>query len=504
MAERRVARLAGEADVAGFRRQARELLAARVDPADVHWQVASRDGELDLFAVAEEPGPPLAGPAPPVLIPAFFPPLLERAALHADPGRFALLYRLLSRLVSEPALRHDPLDAERLQVEAMAREVRREMHKMTAFVRFRPLAAASGAVQEHVAWFEPAHHVVEATAPFFARRFAQMRWAILTPERCVRWDGETLSFAPGAGRESAPPADSAEALWLTYYASIFNPARIKLAMMQKEMPRRYWKNLPEAVLIQPLAAGAALRSARMIAQEPAPAARRRPTASAALVLAPVMPLAAAADEPLPTSLEALRAATSRCRSCPIGECATQAVNGEGPERPGTMFVGEQPGDREDLAGRPFVGPAGQLFDRAIRQLGRQRSEFFVSNAVRHFKYELRGKRRLHKTPAQREVDACLQWLEAELALVQPATVVALGATAARALLGRSVAVTRDRGRWFDRADGLPVFVTLHPSALLRMDAQAQEGAYGEWVEDLRLALQGNPARSAALEWRQLS
>ena len=129
----------------------------------------------------------------------------------------------------------------------------------------------------HVAWFEPVHHVVEAVAPFFARRFANLRWVLLTPERSVRWDGARLDFGPGARRDEAPAADAGERLWLTYYEHIFNPARLKLAAMRREMPRRYWRNLPEAVLISPLAAAAGERSARMVAQESVGPRRRIPS-----------------------------------------------------------------------------------------------------------------------------------------------------------------------------------------------------------------------------------
>ena len=512
----RVVPLAAEDDIAGFRATARGLLAEGVAPALVNWQVATRV-ELDLFGAAPQaaprgagsPAPSGAGLLPPhvaelptptgtaslpvapplgsaapalrVNVPAFFVALCERALLHSDPGRFGLLYRLAWRLVHEPALRHDPLDADRLQAELLARAVRRDMHKMTAFVRFRPLADGA-AEPNHVAWFEPEHHIVAATAPFFARRFAQMRWAILTPDRCVRWDGRELAFGPGAHKADAPPADAAEQLWLTYYASIFNPARLKLAMMQKEMPRRYWKNLPEAVLIEPLTARAAERSGRMVEQAPSEPLRRRPGSSTALRI-DQRPIVVHA----PGTLAALRDATERCRACPIGAMATQAVPGEGPVGARLMLVGEQPGDQEDLRGRAFVGPSGQLLDRALQQLGWPRESLYLTNAVRHFKFELRGKRRIHKTPAQSEAAACLHWLESEIALVGPGAAIALGATAARALLGRAVAVMSERGRWFERADGLRVLVTLHPSALLRLDAAERDAAFGEWLTDLAQA-----------------
>jgi DNA polymerase len=197
---------------------------------------------------------------------------------------------------------------------------------------------------------------------------------------------------------------------------------------------------------------------------------------------------AARRENPPRTLPALRDALERCRECPIGEHATQAVPGEGPERARLMFVGEQPGDREDLVGRPFVGPAGQLFARALDELGIAREQVYITNAVKHFKFELRGTRRIHKTPAQEEAAACLHWLESEIGLVDPEALVALGATAARQLMGRSVAVTRERGRWLERSDGRRVLIALHPSALLRMEPEDKAEAYRAWLDDLRHAV----------------
>jgi uracil-DNA glycosylase family protein len=189
----------------------------------------------------------------------------------------------------------------------------------------------------------------------------------------------------------------------------------------------------------------------------------------------------------PVSLTALRQHAAHCRECPLGARATQTVWGEGAERARLMLVGEQPGDREDLAGRPFVGPAGHLLDRALQALGWDRRTLYVTNAVKHFKYELRGKRRMHKTPGQQEILACAHWLQAEIDAVRPAGIVALGGTAARALLGRPVKVLGERGRWADRPDGIPVLVTLHPSALLRGEPEERDRAFEHWVADLRVA-----------------
>ncbi|SEU23250.1 UdgX family uracil-DNA binding protein [Variovorax sp. OV084] len=188
-----------------------------------------------------------------------------------------------------------------------------------------------------------------------------------------------------------------------------------------------------------------------------------------------------------TKLREMSRATDACRECPLGALATQSVFGEGPVHARLMVVGEQPGDKEDLEGRPFIGPAGRMFDRAVAELGWSRDRLYLTNAVKHFKYELRGKRRIHKTPAQREADACLHWLESEIALVRPVALVALGGVAARSLLGRRVAVMSERGRWHEDEAGRRVLVTLHPSALLRGDPAQRDEAWQQWLEDLALA-----------------
>ncbi|TWO69426.1 UdgX family uracil-DNA binding protein [Caenimonas sedimenti] len=470
-------RLASETDLAGFRAQARALLARGVPPDAVHWSTAATATLFDEDAGSHLPQTP--GDAAAVSVPASFLSLCEDVVLHRDPQRFALLYRLLWRLAHEPALRHDPLDEDLLLARRMAHDVRRDSHKMHAFVRFRQVAdGIDPADPLHVAWFEPDHHIVAANGPWFRRRFANMRWAILTPDRCIEWNRVTLTERPGVARDQAPPADAGEQLWLTYYRSIFNPARLKLDMMRKEMPRKYWRNLPEAALISSLAAQAQERSGVMIEQPPTQLPKRIPGPAPRVQLLPAA-----------GTLPALHEAVQRCHACPIGAMATQGVCGEGPLRPRVMFVGEQPGDQEDLRGRPFVGPAGQLFDRALRQAGIERETVFVTNAVRHFKYEPRGKRRIHKTPSQQEVAACAHWLEEEIALVQPRALVALGATAARALLGRPAAVLKERGQWFTRADKRQVLLTLHPSALLRMPPEDQAEAFENFARDLALSIQ---------------
>lgn len=192
-------------------------------------------------------------------------------------------------------------------------------------------------------------------------------------------------------------------------------------------------------------------------------------------------------EPLPEDLPALAQAEAACTRCPLYKNATQVVPGEGTQAR-IMFVGEQPGDREDQAGRPFVGPAGKLFDRALHDAGLERAETFVTNAVKHFKFQLRGKRRLHSKPNAYEIERCSWWLELERQLVQPRLIVALGATAVRSLCGRTLTIKSLRGELRKLEDGTALVVTVHPSALLRMrDAAAREAAYTAFVEDLRRA-----------------
>jgi DNA polymerase len=195
-------------------------------------------------------------------------------------------------------------------------------------------------------------------------------------------------------------------------------------------------------------------------------------------------------DPAITSLRRLREAEASCTRCPLYKNAIQVVPGEGPARARVMFVGEQPGDQEDRQGRPFVGPAGRILDQAVDQAGIRRGEVFVTNAVKHFKHEMRGKRRLHKRPNAYEIDRCNWWLRHERAIVRPRAIVALGATAARSLFGRPMPIEKSRGRQLALEDGTAAFVTQHPSALLRIDdATMKRQQFRRLVADLRRAAQ---------------
>ena len=360
------------------------------------------------------------------------------------------------------------------------KNVSRASHKMKAFVRFRQAFDPAG--ETWVAWFEPAHRIVERTAPFFQRRFTTMRWSILTPDGSAFWDGGALRFGPPATRDMAPAEDEIEEFWKTYYASTFNPARLKTRTMRGEMPKRYWKNLPEAELIPELVAASQVRMEAMVAT-PATAPNPRMD-KAVLPERDVMP----GKGIIPSSLAELAAGVQACRRCPLWRDATQGVCGEGPRKARLMIVGEQPGDQEDLAGRPFVGPAGQVLDAALAEAGIDRADVFLTNAVKHFKHMPQGKRRLHRTPDSSEVKACRWWLDHERKLVQPDLILTLGATAALGVLGRKVAVTKERGRPIALEAGGRVLLTVHPSYLLRLpDAAAKAAERARFVADLRQA-----------------
>ena len=509
-------RLASVVDWTGFSQAVRALRGEGVPPDQVRWRIdGAEDAVADLFDTGlERQAGEMAAPGT-MPLPRAFVDAAREVFLHADPARLPLIHRLALRIADRAEAWADPLHEDRLQFDRFQREVRREIHKMHAFVRFRRIdgrdgamaaggdaagvddAGASGRSGEtretadtcetadsadarHVAWFEPAHHVLEAAAPFFARRFATMRWAILTPRASVEWDGRALAFGPGARREDAPAADAGEALWLAYYRSIFNPARAKVAMMKREMPVRFWKNLPEAVQVSQLLAQAPQRSQRMVNAGGAGRLRRR----AALPVDRRGQEAPATFDGGVEPLASLAQRAARCRDCPGADAATQTVFGEGDARARVMLVGEQPGDHEDLRGRPFQGPAGQLLREAIARLGWPAQALYLTNAVKHFHHELRGKRRLHKTPGQREAEACLHWLEGEIGALRPRAIVALGATAARSLLGGAVSVTAQDGRWLTRHDGVPVLVCRHPAAILRAEPSRRDELHARWLAAL--------------------
>ncbi len=450
---------------------ARRALAHDLEPAAIHWHELN-DAQPTLGMFNESDDDRAAAKATPFRVPRAFLEIARRVACYRSSHQWPLLYHVLWRLThGEPHLLEVTVDPDICTLGEMDKAIRRDVHKMRAFVRFREVVAEDGAPC-FVAWFEPAHHIVELNAPFFTDRFAGMRWSILTPDRCAHWDGKTLHFTAGLTQAEAPEADAIEPLWRTYYANIFNPARVKIHEMQAEMPKRYWKNLPEAPLIPALIREASARVETMIARSKA----QHPPATDWH----------RAQPPETRDLDVLRQAAAACTACPLYKNATQTVFGEGPRDAGVVFVGEQPGDSEDREGRPFIGPAGQLLDRALAEAGIDREKIYVTNAVKHFNWTPRGKRRLHEKPNASDMASCKPWLAAELMLLKPRVLVALGGTAAKALLGSTIRVLRDRGRIIESEYCAQTIVTVHPSSLLRApDEKTRAEAYALFLHDLR-------------------
>jgi uracil-DNA glycosylase len=426
-----------ETDFDGWRRAARALVLNDMPPSEVAWRV--RD-TCEATATAPE------APQDTFSVPAKFVELAKLVIAHRNPDRFALLYRLLWRLYHHYDLLMAASDPDVAAASAMADAVQRDIKNMEAQLRFREFGREQKA--HYVAAFMPEHHIVAAAAPFFASRYADMPWSILTPDACAHWDGHAVTITPGISE--MPDASRLEETWRRYCADIFNPARLKTAS----------------------APTAAINSGN------------QPSSQAIDPREPPMTRKTVATE----SLSTLRAEAASCQACPLWKDATQIVFGEGAARARLMLVGEQPGDKEDLAGKPFVGPAGNMLDRALAEAGIIREKVYVTNAVKHFKFWARGKIRLHQKPSTPEIRACRPWYERELAAIQPDLVVAMGATAAQCVFGKIMPVNKNRGRLITLDHTTQAMVTVHPSYLLRLpDEEAKAREYQRFVDDLRLA-----------------
>jgi DNA polymerase len=473
-----------------WRAAARELIAHAAAPESVEWAASEADGDLFSFgdaaaqpavAVAAQEAEAAPSVASSLRVPRELMEMLAGAACFSAADRWAFLYKVLWRWQRGERDVMSAADPDGARLYAMVKAVRREEHDMHAYVRFRERKEEDGAPR-FVAWFEPTHEVLPQVARHFARRMGNATWMIATPTATMLWDGERLHDAPALMRSAADIDDAGESLWLTYYRSIFNPARLNADLLRSHIPSRFWKNLPEGAIVPAMISSAANGERRT--GQTGTVGRR----SGATTIA-VTPERAQPQRDQPDTLD-------QCRRCELWRDATQAVPGVGPRKARIMLVGEQPGDQEDLQGLPFVGPAGAVLDRALAEAGVERDAVYLTNAVKHFKWELRGKRRLHKTPAQREVAACHVWLEQELKKVAPEVVVALGATALKSVLQDGSATMsammeapfQHQGRW--------VVAVYHPSFVLRArDEESRRQAYDVIVAGLRQALTLAPARS---------
>ncbi len=432
-------------DFSEFRERARHLLAVGADPSQVSFAPPLARSETALPLVfPKEPMPSKSEPASPALIISREKlRWLQTIAMNRAPGMWDLLYRLVWKMhrINKHIL-DNPADPDVIEGERRAKQVSRDIHKMHAFVRFRKTVIDA---QEHfVAWHNPQHKILRAGISFFKKRFGGMNWSILTPDESAHWDTKAVTFTEGVDKNPLE-GDEFEAHWLTYYSSIFNPARIKIKAMKKEMPVHYWDSMPETALIP-----------RLLAEAPTRVATMQETARAASIVGDY------------TSIAQLKTACSQCRACPIACLGGGAVFGEGDESSAMMLVGEQPGDQEDRQSRPFVGPAGQLLDQVLERCQIDRSKLYVTNAVKHFKWTPNGKRRIHQRPTGAEILSCRPWVVAEMHIVKPKVIVCLGASAAQSILGLKVSIKDQLGQMMEGPGGTKLLITYHPSAVLRV------------------------------------
>jgi uracil-DNA glycosylase len=424
--------LDGQTDWHGWRTATRALVLSKVPPEEVHWVVGSHEHDDSSALPAGANG---------FHVPRTLVTLASLALQARDPQRFALLYRLVWRANAGEKVLQLTDDADLHWLHKLAYAVRAEAHRMRTMLRF--LGVEEDSNHRFLGWYAPAHYVLEANAQLIARRFPNLVFSILTPDGGAHWNGAELRFGEGAD----PFADDAALArwWQAHHVRLWRDAHV----------------------------GASIPEAESLDEAPRPPDRP--------ALGPVvLPVHVG-----PQILEATDSAAA-CQRCPLHQTATQTVFGEGPEGASVMFVGEQPGDQEDVIGRPFVGPAGQMLDRAMEEAGIDRRTVYVTNAVKHFKFTMRGKRRLHQSPEAPEIQACRFWLDVERVQLRPKLLVLMGGTAARAVLGRPVTIGRERGRPFRMEDGQLAFVTVHPSFLLRVpdeDAKARE--YRAFVRDLQ-------------------
>lgn len=383
---------------------------------------------------------------------------LRVVSAFRDEGIWALLYRITYRLLYENKdLLFNPLDADVMVFESKKKLIQRDMHKMKAFVRFKEIEHDEGKM--YVAWHRPDHRVTRLIAPFFKDRFNGMKWMIMTEDECVSWDGKELQFLEGVSRDKAPQDDEMEELWKTYYKSIFNPARLKIGAMKKELPVRHWSTLPETELISELIKEAPGRVETFTQAQNLPRHDFQ-------------------------TLPELYQSMEKCRACGICEKSSGAVKGEGPANAKVLFIGEQPGNEEDLQRRPFIGSAGKLLNRALEEAELNRQDIYFTNAVKGFKFIPKDKLRWHRTANPTEVSTCRMWLKKEIEIIKPEVIVCLGRTAALSVLGKLTPIQENRGKFFETPFANRLLITAHPAAVLRSENEDED--FHQLVNDLRL------------------
>lgn len=450
-------RVSFEPDFESWREKARVFLQAGVHFHDLEWKDAEQrqflllntEPSMGFTKAGKAEQPKKQGPS--FVIDKNFLHKAELASYARVPDRWDLLYRMFYRLKFEnPHLHKIAIDEDVRKIESLAKEVRTDIHKAHAFVRFRRTEVDG--LEAYIAWHRPEHLIMKATAPFFVRRFGDKNWSILTPDICAHWREGRLSYAEGVPQAPQKENDFWEEAWVDYYSAIFNPGRINLKAMQASMPQKYWQSMPETKVIQEL-----------IRDNPA---RLNQMAAAHFHQAKV---------PLDLSMSELKELAKSCTACPIHQQATQTVFGAGSLQAEIMIVGEQPGSEEDLGGDPFCGPSGEVLDLALLKAELPRQSLYITNAVKHFKFHSNDKVRLHKKAAGSEMHACRPWLEREIQIVKPKLLVLLGVTAATSVLGRLAKISEERGViQEDSSRGFATLISWHPAAILRSSSKDEK------------------------------
>lgn len=439
-------------DFMSWRDKARQLLSKKIHYQDIQWTTHDQAflfGEFwEDIEVKEVPK-----------INKEFMDLALVVSTYRHDNTWDLLYRVAYRLVFEnKKLLEDQLDPDVIQLYSRAKLINRDIHKMKAFVRFKEVQTPEGTI--YMAWHNPDHRIMRLAAPFFRDRFNGMKWMIMTIDESASWDGENLTFSEGVPESKAPLIDDKEDLWKIYYRSIFNPARIKVSAMKKELPVRHWKTLPETELISELLQEAPNRLEEFYESQRS---------------APVL------FEKKFLTLDELNSDLAKCRACGICEKATAPVPGQGPSHSKIILVGEQPGNEEDLAGRPFIGPAGKILNEALEAINLPRKDLYLTNAVKGFKFIPKDKLRWHRGANAAEIATCRIWIKQELELIKPETVILLGRSAAQSVTGKMVKIEDARGKIFETSYAKKTIILPHPASILR--SENQDEAFHRFIED---------------------
>jgi uracil-DNA glycosylase len=422
------AALAHETDWTGWRRATRAFVLAGVSPSELRWTIGG----------ANDASPDADGT---ITLSRTLVALAAQAFQVREVERFALLYTLVWRAHHAELTLSDADDPDLRIARRWALAVRADAHRMRTLIRF--VRVPLGDRPNFLGWYQPDYFVLESNARLLARRDPASSFTIVTPDGSAHQDQNGLRF--GSGLQNPDDDETLLAWWESHYDTILHTAH----------------------------AGGGLPEAEELDEDPRP-----------LDLPAIGPVVLAESQTGATRTLAREA--RGCERCSLYAPATQTVFGEGPHDATVLFIGEQPGDQEDIIGRPFVGPAGQLLDTALEEAGIDRRRIAITNAVKHFKFTPRGRRRIHQPPSPQEIDICRFWLDAERTALNPTLLVLLGGSAGRAVLGRPVTVTRERGRPFKLPDGSTAFLTVHPSYLLRQPDEASRAReYAAFVRDLR-------------------